>query len=154
MSFDPLRRLTRAIPGEHLVAEGAGMTGCWERDRPLDRPCPVPARDAAELRTTTVRMVTRLAEARPNAPLLIRLVRHPYALAVGRGKRVAYRGEGATEETVTRVDWHAEVRAALADRERVRSTSAVEARPLPFTLRPSQWTLMPAGVVDPTGPAR
>lgn len=120
------------------------MASCWERDRPLDRPCPVPARDAAELRTVTVRMVTRLAEARPNAPLLIRLVRHPYALPVGRGKRVAYRGEEAPSHEAGRMDWHGEVRAALADRERMRSTSAVEARPLPFTIRPSLWTLMPS----------
>ncbi len=143
MAFDPLLRLKRAFPGEHLDDESEGMTALWERDKPLERPSPVPARDEGELRTTKVRMVTRLAQAKPNAPLLIRLVRHPYALPTGRGKRVSYRGEDAAEQGKTRVDWHAEVRAALADRERVRSTSAVEDRPLPFTIRPSQWTLLP-----------
>ena len=151
MAFDPLLRLKRAFPGEHLDDESEGMTALWERDKPLDRPSPVPPRDEAELRTTKVRMVTRLAEAKPNAPLLIRLVRHPYALPTGRGKRVAYRGDEAAEPANTRVDWHAEVRAALADRERVRSTSAVEDRPLPFTIRPSQWTLLPPSSDDRSG---
>lgn len=124
------------------------MARRWERDRPLERPSPVPPRDTAELRTTSVRMNAHVAEPKPNAPLLIRLVRHPYALEVVRPKKVAYRGEngetGPRTSAHSRVDWHAEVRAALAERERVRSTSGVELRPLPFTIRPSLWQLLPA----------
>lgn len=123
------------------------MARRWERDRPLERPCPVPPRDAAELRTTRVRMTGRVATTGPNAPLLIRLVRHPYALDVVRPKKVVYRGEnaetGPRASTHSRVDWHAEFRAALAERERMRSTSGVELRPLPFTIRPSLWQLLP-----------
>ncbi len=123
-----------------------------ERDRPLDRPSPVPARDSKELRSPTVRMTTRTAEPKPNAPLLIRLVRHPYALDLARGKKVNYRGEDATPGVrAARVDWHGDVRAALAERRIVRSTSAVESRPLPFTVRPSRWDLIPSepGAAEP-----
>lgn len=145
MRFDPLHRLTRPIPGEHvgefLSAPGSGMEQKWERDRPLDRPSPVPARDAATGREARVKMITRTAEVRPNAPLLIRLVRHPYALSTGRGKRVAYR-EAAAAPNEARVDWHAEIRASIADRQRP-DGPVVEPRPLPFTVRPSSWQLLP-----------
>lgn len=144
MRFDPLHRLTRPIPGEHvgefLSAPGSGMEQMWERDRPLERPSPVPARDAAALREARVKMITRTAEVRPNAPLLIRLVRHPYALPPGRGKRVTYRESQAAAEP--RADWHAEVRAAIADRQRT-AGSTVEPRPVPFTVRPSAWAVLP-----------
>lgn len=146
MRFDPRHRLSRPIPGEHvgeyLSDSGSSTERAWERDRPLERPCPVPARDSGDVRQVKVKMTTRVAEARPNAPLLIRLVRHPYALDLGRAKKVAYRGQDASTAPRERMDWHGEVRAALADRPRLRSTS-VEPRPMPFTIRPSTWTLLP-----------
>lgn len=146
MRFDPRHRLNRPIPGEHvgeyLTEAGSGMERRWERDRPLERPCPVPARDRADLRQTKVKMTTRLAEARPNAPLLIRLVRHPYALELGRAKKVAYRGEDGGASPRARADWHGEVRAALVDRPKLQVTS-LEPRPMPFTIRPSSWNLLP-----------
>ncbi len=146
MRFDPRHRLSRPIPGEHvgeyLSAPESSTERAWERDRALDRPCPVPARDSGDVRQVKVKMTTRVAETRPNAPLLIRLVRHPYALDLGRAKKVAYLSQDANVAPRERVDWHGEVQAALADRPRLRSTS-VEPRPMPFTIRPSTWTLLP-----------
>lgn len=141
----PCDRLTRPIPGEGIGTESAGTARRWERDRPAERPSPIPARDQAPLRSVSVKMTTRVGSPSPNAPLLIRLVRHPYALDLGRGKRVAYRGDdaGTALSAGDRPDWHGEVRAALAERVRVRSTSGVESRPLPFAIRPSLWQLLP-----------
>ncbi len=87
-------------------------------------------------------MTTRLGEPKPNAPLLIRLVRHPYALDLARGKRVSYREAGPVR-TGDHPDWHGELRAALAERARVRSTAGLEPRPVPFAIRPSVWGLLP-----------
>jgi hypothetical protein len=64
-------------------------TGVFSR---LDRTLPgdgVVVRDAAMV---VVRRPSRLADAGPNAPLLMRIVRYPYALAAGRPARRAYRG--------------------------------------------------------------
>jgi hypothetical protein len=41
----------------------------------------------------TVKMIARVADVRPNAPLLKRLVRHPYRMEGVRGKRSVFRGQ-------------------------------------------------------------
>lgn len=116
------------------------MDRLFARERVEERSDPVPARDQAEARITTVRMTTRVATPRPNAPLLIRIVRYPFVLAPARGSRARYLEE--TEKFV-KIDWSSEVAAALAERERLRFTSAGRGRPRPFAVRPSTWTLLP-----------
>ena len=56
-----------------------------------------------------------VAEPRPNAPLLIRIVRTPYALSTTYGRRIAYRA----------------------------APDAVGGRPTPFTIRPSRFVRLP-----------
>lgn len=67
------------MPGErqHQVpelAERACARGDWE-----ERPSPVPARER-KVRTGETRVNQRRVEPEPNAPQLIRLVQHPFAL--------------------------------------------------------------------------
>lgn len=87
------------------------------------------------------RRAGQLADPQPNAPLLVRLVRHPYGLHPSRPQRSRYVPE---ESVVEPVDRKAEIAAALAERERVRSTCPVKGRPRPFTVRPSTWVLLPS----------
>lgn len=87
-----------------------------------------------------VRGPARLADPRPNAPLLIRLVRHPYGLHPGRPVRGRYLPVEAPVEVVDRRE---QIAAALAERGRVRSTSPVKGRPRPFAVRPTIWALLP-----------
>jgi hypothetical protein len=112
----------------------------FAREEAEDRPDPVPPRDRRTVADAVRKETSRVAPCRPNAPLLIRIVRYPFRLDAGRPERRKYRDEG---ETFERVDWSAQVAAALADRERLRFTSAARTRPLPFAVRPSTWTLLP-----------
>lgn len=140
MPHDPTQRLRRPRPGDRLIDEEARLDRLFARERAEVRRDPVPARDQAESRVVTMRATTRVATPRPNAPLLIRIVRYPFALAPARGTRTKYLDDA---ETFVRVDWSAEVAAALADRERLRFTSAGRGRPMPFAVRPSTWILLP-----------
>lgn len=108
-----LDRLDRALPG----------------DRVTPRVAPAPRRTG------------QLADPQPNAPLLIRLVRHPYGLLPSRPQRSRYL---LADSEVEPVDRKAEIAAALAERVRVRSTSPVKGRPRPFAVRPSTWVLLPS----------
>lgn len=107
--------------------------------RRLDRVLPG---DGTVARTAPVlRRASRQVDAGPNAPLLLRLVRYPFRLAPGRAARARYLPE---PEATAAVDRRAVLAGALADRERVRSTSPVRGRPRPFAVRPSLWSLLPA----------
>lgn len=140
MPTDPRDRLLRPLPGEGLVAETRGMARLHRRGDATERPDPVPARDQKALFTLTTRRAARLADPTPNAPLLIRIVRHPYALHPTGRQRQRYIEEPAP---VARVDRTAEIAAALAERVRVRFTSAGRGRPRPFAVRTAQWNLLP-----------
>lgn len=142
---DPTARLRRRFPGSRLPDETRGLDRLFRREVPEERREPVPARDRAALKMVVRRDTTRTASCRPNAPLLIRIVRYPFRLDAGRGTRVKYLEE---HENVERIDWQAIVAAALADRERLRFTSAVRERPLPFAVRPSAWAILsPAALI-------
>jgi len=110
-----LDRLRRALPGERVyVREAAGVT---------------------------VKRPRRVAEPSPNAPQLMRIVKHPYPLHPGKpSRRLALR---VKEEPVESVDRLALLREALEARRPVRSTSAARGRPRPFALRPSRWIHLP-----------
>src|SRR4051812_23606001 len=108
--MDPARRLGRRIPGERLSAEGRGVQRMFAREEAESRPDPVPPRDRRSVAEATRKETTRVAPCRPNAPLLIRIVRYPFRLDTGRPERRKYRDE---EETFERVDWSAQVAAAL-----------------------------------------
>ncbi len=138
--MDPARRLQRRFPGERIAREGRGIERLFAREAPDPRPAPVPSRDRTARAALTRRDTAQVAACRPNAPLLIRIVRYPFALSTTRGERRKYREDPPRLE---RLDWSAQVKEALADRLRLRFTSAARGRPLPFVVRPSSWILVP-----------
>jgi hypothetical protein len=89
----------------------------------------VVVRDAAGV---VVRKAGRMPEAGPNAPLLMRVVRHPFAVAPGSGRRVVYVEEAPPIE---RVDPAEERRLATGDRTPGRTRSPAGRRPVPFVFR-------------------
>ena len=95
---------------------------------------PVPRRDERATRDGETRATHHVAQAGPNAPQLIRLIRFPYALQPARTRRVTVI---PPPEVHARVDVAAERDAALAERERVRFTSPARGRVRPFASRPS-----------------
>lgn len=139
MPIDPRRRLDRRFPGDDLRRGVDSLDRLWARETP-DRKDPIEARDQKPLPSLATRRTTRLADASPNAPLLIRIVRHPYALATTLGARQRYIPEAPPTEHVNRA---AEIAGALADRERMRFTLTGWRRPKPFAVRPSTWVLLP-----------
>jgi hypothetical protein len=141
MPRDPRDRLARRLPGDRLAREGRGVGRLFAREEHGAPPDPVPARDQKPLLQLSLRKSTRLAEPRPNAPLLIRIVRHPFRLDGARPSRAAYISHPDPEPRVRAAE---QIAGALADRERVRFTSAGRGRPKPFAVRPSTWTLLPA----------
>jgi hypothetical protein len=84
----PWDRLHRPITGQRLAEPRALETGLWARDRELRQPMSsVGEKQFVPDRKT--RNNTHVAEARPNAPLLKRIVRHPYPLdPQGRARQV------------------------------------------------------------------
>lgn len=85
--MDPRHRLKRRFPGEDLGDPGPIGRRLLERDRE-----PAPLRQVAgEVLHVPVwgpgRNNRKVADPRPNAPLLIRIVRYPYALKTERGRR-------------------------------------------------------------------
>lgn len=147
MAFDPRVRLQRRLPGSRLRAEALPHLFLREEDpRGATRRELVPPRDQRDLLTLTFRKTRRVAEAGPNAPLLIRIVRHPYALHPGGRRRITWR---QAAEPVQRVHAHAEVASALAERKRVRFNLDATARPQPFAVRPSTWKLLPPTPEEP-----
>ena len=149
MPFDPRDRLRRRLPGALLRADDDGaLEGILARgDAPAERPDPVPARDARPLPGLVLRTTRRVAVAGPNAPLLKRLVLHPYGLRPTGRTRSVYRTDVTPEVPVDR---RAEIQAALADRTRVRFNASGRSRPRAFAVRPSSWSLLPPGTPEET----
>jgi hypothetical protein len=143
MAFDPRTRLQRRLPGARLRGEDDYLPACFAREVTEERREVVPPRDRRELLTLTVRRTRRLAEAAPNAPLLIRIVRHPYALHPGGRRRIRWLEQ---PEAFARVDARAEHAAARDERRRIRWT--LPTRPHPFAVRPSSWRPLPPAPED------
>ena len=113
---DPRLRLQRTLPGERLheipeMADRLCGRGEWQ-----DRKDPVPPREYT-VRTGQVRASLRRVEAGPNAPKLIRLIQHPYALDTDRCRADASRRrpERFQVHEVVRVPFGLALRDALAD---------------------------------------
>ncbi len=133
MSFDPRSRLTRRVPGASI--EPAKVFRLNVDERRESRPDPIPARDQKELLNVRTRSPRRIAEAGPNAPQLIRLIRTPYAMEVTRGRRITL--IEAAPAAQARQPFGTQTQAALADWPSVGSPSPIQPRPRPFTVRPS-----------------
>jgi len=83
---DPRLRLQRLLPGERIqelaeTADRLGRRADWK-----DRPSPLPDRQR-KTRTGEVRASSRRVDPSPNAPQLIRLVQHPFALDTVRPRK-------------------------------------------------------------------
>lgn len=77
--MDPRWRLERTFPGEGLAAPSNVAVRVAERDRPLKEP----RKELGQLVSVperSTRRIENVVQASPNAPLLKRLVRYPYAL--------------------------------------------------------------------------
>jgi hypothetical protein len=133
MSFDPRSRLTRRVPGASIEPAKVFRLNVDESREP--RPDPIPARDQKELLNVRTRSPRRIAEAGPNAPQLIRLIRTPYAMDVTRGRRITL--IEAAPAAQARQPFGTQTHAALEDWPSVGSPSPIQPRPRPFTVRPS-----------------
>lgn len=80
-------RLERRIPGP--VPEDRGLAVRLRGREKPDRPEPELVGSTVRLTPPPTTRALRTAKVEPNAPLLMRLVREPYALAVTKGRRVA-----------------------------------------------------------------
>lgn len=126
--------------GQDALQSAAMRLGPYAR---LDRPLlgdGVRVRDAAAM---VVRRPSRVADPAPNAPLLMRIVRHPYALATGRPRRVVYKED---PEAFVAVDATDQRHAASEERVHAPFVNPVGRRLHLFTLRPSRAVALP---VDP-----
>jgi hypothetical protein len=102
----------------------------------------IPRRDLQDGRKEpTLRNNSHLARPAPNAPALIRLVRHPYRLNTVRPTRKTYLEK--QEPRAERVDWKQEVHDAKAEWQRPEVASPTKQRPRAFTILPSRWKLLP-----------
>lgn len=142
MRYDPRERLRRPLPGSRARGESPTTTRLFAREAAEPRRELVPARDSTLLPSLTLRRTTRLASPTPNAPLLIRIVRRPYALQPGGRRRVRWLAEAPPR--LARVSAHEELVAARSDRERARFSVGAGERPRAFAVRPSAWVLLPA----------
>jgi hypothetical protein len=141
VTFDPRQRLNRSYPGQRFQKEEPWVEMIFKRgEEKPDREL-LPRRDLKQGRTEPKMKVTsRLASPKPNAPLLIRLVRFRYALQTVRPVKKKY---FERPPPIEKVDWQKEVATALAERTRTRSNSPAGRRPRLFVIRPSQWALVP-----------
>ena len=94
--MDPRVRLDRRVPGQGLAEPPAIVARLWRREDEA-KPERVLAGDKLVVRETTIRNNKNLANPRPNAPLLKRIVRYPYRQDNGRPRR-----EQVYEPTVAR----------------------------------------------------
>lgn len=108
----------------------------YERPEPTS---PLPDRERST-RTGATRNTRGLADPKPNAPQLIRLVRYPFALDTVRPTRQTFL---SPVERAERRPFDEEFKAALADAHVVRSTSPVVERPRPFAARPMTAAIIP-----------
>ena len=85
----PHDRLKREILGERAVRDRSVVVALAKRDKPLANTRSVPG-ESMKLRTCEITYRRVWLEPGPNAPLLKRIVKYPYALEeVGRSIRVA-----------------------------------------------------------------
>lgn len=106
-------RLEHRVPGPTPEA-GALAMRLQGRERP-DRPTPDLAGSTVRLPPEKKSRALRTAKVEPNAPLLMRLVREPYALAPGRTRRVpAGVGRERHQVDLSRATFSAEVVALQA----------------------------------------
>ncbi len=86
----PWDRLHRRVTGQDLGAPRELATTLWSRDREA-RPPRILAGETVKSVVTKVKAAQNTAKPLPNAPLLKRVVRHPFALETTRGKRSTVR---------------------------------------------------------------
>ena len=141
MRHDPRERLRRPLMGGRVRGETATTERLFARDAAEPRRDLVPARDTKLLPTLTLRRTTRLASPSPNAPLLIRIVRRPYALQPGGRRRVRWLPEAPP--TFARVSVLEALAAARSERERPAFSAHAGKRPRAFAVRPSTWVVLP-----------
>jgi hypothetical protein len=110
----PWDRFQRKSPGEQLSEPRAIELLLFQRDKEL-RPARVSPGSTAKPFTLKVRNARNTAQPRPNAPLLKRLVRHPFKMYGVQGKRTAVRSPVPWAE-LKRDRLQSVFRAAQADR--------------------------------------
>lgn len=137
MPIDPRHRLERRYPGEGIGDHDSEKIA--DRHERPERASPLPDRERTT-RTGATRTTRGLADPKPNAPQLIRLVRYPFRLDTVRPTRQTVL---APTERGERRPFEEDFKAALAEAHIVRSTSPVVARPRPFTTRPSSADIIP-----------
>ena len=78
----PWDRLHRAAIGDHLNEPRGLEKALFAREKPAPEPRTVASKVVASLslRGSKVKKASHLANPKPNAPLLKRIIRHPYAL--------------------------------------------------------------------------
>lgn len=77
--MDPRERLKRRYPGEDIAAPSSSVERLAARDRPLRQPKQALGEEM-RVSSHAVRRNQNTIQPQPNAPLLKRLVRYPYAL--------------------------------------------------------------------------
>jgi len=130
---DLQRRLDRRFAGESLLGLPSLVLELTRRDRPAERPPILPSRGGEAPR---VREVRPPVSPSPNAPLLIRVVKFPFALSPGRPGRTPLPEAAAAPDRA---------RPGLPRRERLGAVAGVPGplpRPRPAAPRP------PRGLVD------
>lgn len=123
--MDPTFRLNRLILGESLLVPREIV----RRTERLEvvKPRKVQLREPRDVREHAIRNSRNTVEAGPNAPKMIRLIRHPYAETVTRPQR----GEPwrqPLDPRVTPDPFGADVRAAFEDGKRPRWPRATRAK--------------------------
>lgn len=115
--MDPRFRLQRRFPGEDLGDPGFVGRRLLERDREPPPPRLLAGSTLKVAATGGTKKARKIADPRPNAPLLIRIVRYPYGLAATRGRRQAafVAGLVAREGLLERPAILAEARAARGE---------------------------------------
>ncbi len=115
--MDPTFRLNRLILGESMLVPREIVRKTERLE--VVKPRKVQLREPRDMREHSIRNSRNIVEAGPNAPKLIRLIRHPYAEEVTRPQR----GEPWRQPLEARVapdPFGADVRAAMQDGQRPR----------------------------------
>jgi len=110
-------RLNRLILGESMLVPRTIIKKTERLE--VVKPRKVQLRESRELRDHSIRKTRNTVEAGPNAPKLIRLIRHPYAESVARPVRGAPWRQ-PLEERVAPDPFGSDVRAAFDDAKRPR----------------------------------
>ena len=113
----PWDRFHRKAPGEQLSKPRSLEVLLFERDKEL-RPPRVSPGSTAKPFVLKVRSARNTAQPRPNAPLLKRLVRHPFKMYGSQGRRTVVRSAVPWSE-LQRVRLVSAFRSAQADRGQI-----------------------------------